>query len=74
MWVIFLVKHEIENNIMEEHYTRLGLRGTPTSLKELKTAFRKRALACHPDKVSSERKAEAEEEFKLLVKSAAVVE
>jgi curved DNA-binding protein CbpA len=46
-------------------YQLLGITPTATE-KEIKTAYRRKALQCHPDKVSPEHKDEANQQFREL--------
>ncbi|ORC90968.1 DnaJ chaperone protein [Trypanosoma theileri] len=47
------------------HYKRLGVDTTAT-VEDLKTAYRCRALQCHPDVVEEKKKAQAEVEFRAV--------
>ncbi|OAY77257.1 uncharacterized protein LOC109705843 [Ananas comosus] len=56
---------------MSHHYAVLGLdrsRASPYSDAEIKTAFRAKAMECHPDQ-NQDNKEAAEEKFKEVVKS-----
>ncbi|KAJ3697628.1 hypothetical protein LUZ61_001333 [Rhynchospora tenuis] len=56
---------------MSHHYTVLGLdrsRSTPYTDAEIKTAFRTKAMECHPDQ-NQDNKDAAEEKFKEVMKS-----
>jgi curved DNA-binding protein CbpA len=53
---------------MQDYYSILGVSPT-VSQKEIKSAFRRLAKQCHPDKVDESRKKEAENKFKQIAEA-----
>ncbi|KAJ3672815.1 hypothetical protein LUZ60_006189 [Juncus effusus] len=63
--------HNTRTYILSHHYSILGLdraRTTPYTDAEIKTAFRTKAMECHPDQ-NQDNKEAAEEKFKEVMKS-----
>merc|ERR1712093_249396 len=58
-------QRELQKSKRKNYYKILGVEKNATE-SEIKKAFKKQAIKCHPDKVSPDQRATAEERFKDL--------